>query len=186
MPTAVPPSASSRIAFHRAANHALVPAERRRPAADLLPQRQRGRILQVGAADFNHVGIFLRAEALKRRREPVKRRQDMILRRRQRRNMHRRRKVSLELWDLFTWSLGAPAFRPAGFARAATTSLTFMLLCVPLPVRQTTSGNSSSSLPARISSQAAAIGLRGAARIQIAEFTVGQRGRLFSARQTHE
>ena len=32
-----------------------------------------------------------------------------------------------------------------------------LLLCVPLPVCQTTSGNSSASLPARISSQAAAI-----------------------------
>ena len=49
----------------------------------------------------------------------------------------------------------SPASPPASsMARFEITSLTFMFVCVPLPVCHTNSGNSSSSLPARISSAA--------------------------------
>ena len=72
--------------------------------------------------------------------------------------------VSLELWLLFTSSLGWtgrspwPKTPPARtWARFATTSFTFMLLWVPDPVCHTTKGNWSSSFPARISSHAATI-----------------------------
>ena len=56
-------------------------------------------------------------------------------------------KQSLELWERLTWSLGCTGDLPprtwpaSSLARPAITSLTFMLLCVPLPVCQTTSGN---------------------------------------------
>ena len=53
-------------------------------------------------------------------------------------------KVSLLLWERFTWSLGWRGV--PGSIRAQrwdTTSLTFMLLWVPLPVCQTFRGNSS-------------------------------------------
>ena len=64
----------------------------------------------------------------------------------------------MELWDMFTWSLGCTWMPPSLAAhRWAMTSLTFMLVWVPLPVCQTTRGNSSSHFPARISSQAAAM-----------------------------
>ena len=63
-------------------------------------------------------------------------------------------KVSLLDWEALTWSLGCRT-TPWSAARWAITSLTFMLVWVPLPVCHTTRGNSSSHLPARISSQAA-------------------------------
>ena len=64
-------------------------------------------------------------------------------------------KVSLELWDMFTWSLGWSSFFPASsLPRLATTSFTFMLDWVPLPVCHTTSGKCPSSFPATTSSQA--------------------------------
>ena len=74
--------------------------------------------------------------------------------------------VSFDDCDMFTWSLGwigvfDPICPPASsIARFEMTSLTFMLVCVPLPVCQTNSGNSSSSSPARISSAAFTISSR--------------------------
>ena len=59
-------------------------------------------------------------------------------------------KVSLLDWEAFTWSLGW-SWTPRSAARWAMTSLTFMLVWVPLPVCHTTRGNSSSHFPARIS-----------------------------------
>ena len=65
--------------------------------------------------------------------------------------------VSLLLWLRLTWSLGW-IFRPkCSEARWAITSLTFMLLWVPLPVCQTLSGNSSQRPPASSSSAACMI-----------------------------
>ena len=62
-------------------------------------------------------------------------------------------KVSLEDWDMFTWSLGWSSFSPASsLPRLATTSLTFMLDWVPEPVCHTARGKCPSSLPERISS----------------------------------
>ena len=65
-------------------------------------------------------------------------------------------KVSLEDWDMFTWSLGWTGRDGSSLAhRWAMTSLTFMLDWVPLPVCQTFRGNSPGQRPARIWSQAA-------------------------------
>ena len=68
-------------------------------------------------------------------------------------------KVSFDDCDMLTWSLGwTGCLLPSGVRvnwqqRFETTSLTFMLNCVPLPVIHTCSGNMLSCLPARISSQ---------------------------------
>ena len=66
-------------------------------------------------------------------------------------------------WPRFTSSFGCTS-RPSprgppssSLARFASTSLTFMFVCVPLPVCQTTSGNSASRCPASTSSAAATI-----------------------------
>ena len=57
-------------------------------------------------------------------------------------------KVSLELWDRFTWSLGwsrsSPAWR---LPHRAMTSLQFMLVWVPLPVCHTARGEVPRQLP---------------------------------------
>ena len=72
-------------------------------------------------------------------------------------------KLSLVDWDMLTWSLGctgffAPSGVPASWQqRLETTSLTFMLNWVPLPVIQTRSGNMASCLCSRISSHTAQI-----------------------------
>ena len=66
-------------------------------------------------------------------------------------------KTSLVDWERLTWSLGctvrlAPSVSPMrSAARLAITSLAFMLLWVPLPVCQTTSGKWSSSRPSMTS-----------------------------------
>ena len=71
-------------------------------------------------------------------------------------------KVSLDDWLLLTSSLGCTGFlEPSSpptisMARLAMTSFTFMLLCVPEPVCQTTSGKWSSSFPAATSAAARA------------------------------
>ena len=63
--------------------------------------------------------------------------------------------VSFEDCDIFTSSFGCSSFFPVtALPRFATTSLTFMFDCVPLPVWNTTSGKFPSSCPARISSHA--------------------------------
>ena len=66
-------------------------------------------------------------------------------------------KVSFEDWPRLTWSLGCTGALPPrsppsiSLARLAITSLAFMLVWVPEPVCQTTSGNSSVSLPSATS-----------------------------------
>ena len=63
--------------------------------------------------------------------------------------------VSLDDWDMFTWSLGWHSFSPSiSLARLAMTSLAFMLDWVPLPVCHTTSGKWSFRLPDMTSSHA--------------------------------
>ena len=165
-------------AFHRAANHALIPAEGGRPAADLLPQRQRGRILQVGAADFNHVGIF-RAEALKRRREPVKRRQDMILRRRQRRNMHRRREGIVGALGFVHVVVGVHQLFAQQGVRARGDDLVDVHVALRAAARLPDDERKFVVEFARQNFIAGGGNRVRAARIQIAELAVGQRGRLF-------
>ena len=68
--------------------------------------------------------------------------------------------VSFDDCDMFTSSFGwtgflLPSSPPASsIARLEITSLTFMFVCVPLPVCQTRSGKWSSSCPAMTSSAA--------------------------------
>mmetsp|Transcript_11223 Transcript_11223/g.52090 ORF Transcript_11223/g.52090 Transcript_11223/m.52090 type:complete len:236 (-) Transcript_11223:324-1031(-) len=72
-------------------------------------------------------------------------------------------KVSLELCDMLTWSFGCtgsldPMTPPRiSMARLDMTSLTFMFVCVPLPVCHTTSGKLSSSFPSMTSRAATRI-----------------------------
>ena len=67
-------------------------------------------------------------------------------------------KVSLEDWERFTSSFGCSSFfPPSSLPRPAITSLTFILVCVPEPVCQTTSGKCSHRAPERISSAAVPI-----------------------------
>ena len=56
VPTAVPPSASSRRCGSAARSCAIAVIELRDPAGDLLAERQRRRVLQVRAADLDDVG----------------------------------------------------------------------------------------------------------------------------------
>ena len=63
--------------------------------------------------------------------------------------------VSFELCEQLTWSFGCTSVSPSSsLARWAMTSLTFIFVCVPLPVCQTASGKLPSSEPSRISWQA--------------------------------
>ncbi len=70
-------------------------------------------------------------------------------------------KTSLLDWDMLQWSFGCtgvllPTRPPSiSIARLEMTSLTFMFVCVPLPVCHTTNGKWSSSLPWMISLAAA-------------------------------
>lgn len=57
-------------------------------------------------------------------------------------------------WDMFTWSFGCTSRPRASEARDAITSLTFMLLDVPLPVWKTDRGKSASWSPAATASAA--------------------------------
>ena len=73
-------------------------------------------------------------------------------------------KTSLLDWDMLQWSFGCtgvllPTRPPSiSIARLEMTSLTFMFVCVPLPVCHTTSGKWSSSLPSMTSRAATRIG----------------------------
>src|SRR3546814_3568539 len=66
-------------------------------------------------------------------------------------------KLSFDDWPMFTWSLGWTGCLPPlvperiSLARPAITSLAFMLVWVPEPVCQTTSGKWSISLPSATS-----------------------------------
>ena len=77
--------------------------------------------------------------------------------------------VSFDDCDMFTWSFGwtgdfEPISPPAiSIARLATTSFTFMFVCVPEPVCQTNSGKCSSSAPSITSSAAATMSRRSSA-----------------------
>ena len=91
--------------------------------------------------------------------------------------------TSLDDWPMLTWSLGW-TFRPiprsppiSSLARLAITSLTFMFVWVPLPVCQTTRGNSASCRPAITSSAAAMIASadRGILELPQVEVHLGRR-----------
>ena len=121
------------------------------PAGDLLPERERRRVLQVRAPDLDDVGERLapspRASSRSARdagssapRSCSTAAMCIAV-----------GNVSFDDWHMLTSSFGwtgffEPSVPPASsIARFAITSLTFMFVCVPLPVCQTTSGKWSSS-----------------------------------------
>ena len=146
-------------------------------AAELLAQRQRRRVLGVGAADLDDV--------LERRRLVDQRAVQLL----QRPAASPRcasiavamciavGKVSFDDWPMLTWSFGCTGFfepispPSISIARFEITSLAFMLDWVPEPVCQTTSGKWSSSLPSTTSA-AAADDRRAERRVEVAELDV--------------
>ncbi len=115
----------------------------RRVAGEFLPERDRGRVLQVRAADLDDVGEGL-AFASRARQEVAQGRQEPRLRSRAPpRHASRSGSESFEDWPRLTWSFGwtgdfpprAPPRR--SLARFARTSFMFMLDWVPEPVCQT-------------------------------------------------
>ena len=124
--------------------------ELRDVAGELLAQGQRRGVLQVGPADLDDVaeGFGL---GVQRAPQAPHVRDDVAARRAwTAATLMAVGKTSFDDWPLFTSSLGctrrpSPRSPPRiSLARLASTSFMFMLLCVPLPVCQTTSGNSSS------------------------------------------
>ena len=71
-------------------DHIAVVAEHGAPAADLLPERERHGVLQMRAADLDHIAV-LRAQAVKRCRQAADGRQDLLLERDARGHVHGRR-----------------------------------------------------------------------------------------------
>ena len=135
--------------------------ELRGVAGELLAQRQRRRVLQVRAADLDDVG---ESGGLGRQRAPRAWSATAAGRGKRFRAAATFIAVgntSLDDWPRLTSSLGctrrpSPRAPPSNSeARLASTSLTFMLVCVPEPVCQTASGNSSAWPPASASSAAA-------------------------------
>ena len=72
-------------------DHVAVVAEHGTPAADLLPERERHGVLQVRAADLDHIAV-LRAQAVERCRQAADGRQHLLLERNARSHVHGRRK----------------------------------------------------------------------------------------------
>ena len=137
--------------------------ELRDPAADLLAERHRRGVLQVRAADLDDVGERL-GLLVERVAQLLHARDQVVLDLLDGGDVHRGRvrvvgrlrhvDVVVGVHGL----LAAAARRPPARCRGCVmTSLTFMLLCVPEPVCQTTSGKWSSSLPAITSSAARTI-----------------------------
>ena len=144
VPTAVPPTARSKQALARVLDIGQTRLELGGVARPLLADRQRHRVLEVGAADLDDRSSIRRTSPRSRRAA------------RSRCGISASSiavtaamciavgKVSLLHWPMLTWSfgsdrlLGCPARRrAAGWRGWTSTSLTFMLLCVPEPVCQT-------------------------------------------------
>ncbi len=148
VPTAVPPSASSRRCGSAARRCADAVVELRDPARDLLAERERRRVLQVRAADLDDVGQRVGlggqrvAQRLERRQQPHSASASTAA------TLIAVGKTSFDDWLRLTSSFGwtsrpSPSGPPRSCeARLASTSFMFMLLCVPEPVCQTESGNS--------------------------------------------
>ena len=122
-----------------------MPADLRGVAGEFLTQRQRRRVLRVGAADLDDVGEF-QGLGVERIVQVLQRGQQPVAISRAAATCMAVGKVSLEDWPRLTWSLGCTGALPPrdcasiSLARAASTSLTFMLVWVPEPVCQGTSG----------------------------------------------
>ena len=161
VPTAVPPSASSHRCGRRAVQMAVRLLELRHVAGKFLAQRQRRRVLQVGAADLDDVVERLRLRRQRGRAASSATAAAGCGCASTAATCIAVGNTSLDDWLLLTSSFGwtsrpSPRSPPSSsLARLASTSFTFMLVCVPEPVCQTTSGNSSSCWPASTSSAAA-------------------------------
>ena len=181
MPTAVPPSASSHSHGIGGADVREALIELRHPAADLLAERERRRVLQVRAADLDDVGerVALAASVSRSTRRRAGSSSCSI--------------CSTAAMCIAVGNVSfddcaavdvvvrmdrllAPISPPASsIARFEMTSLAFMFDCVPLPVCQTNSGKWSSSLPGDhlVGGAADQVDLL---RRQLAQLAVGERG----------
>ena len=153
VPTAVPPSASS-----RREDSAAVSSSRSRARLVRQPEISCAKVMGVASCkcvrpDFSTSAfsasrcrrVCSNAETAGRRRSSTTRQAAICI---------AVGKVSFEDCDILTSSFGCRSFFPASsLPRLAMTSLTFMFDCVPEPVCHTTSGKCPSSSPARISSQ---------------------------------
>ena len=155
--------------------------ELRHVAGKFLAERQRRRVLRMRAADLDDVRELRRLLGRARPCSFCTRRQQVVARSPRAAAMCIAvGKVSFDDWLILTWSFGwtgffDPSSPPSiSIARLEITSLAFMLVCVPEPVCQTTSGKLSSSLPSITSCAAAAIASarRG---VELAEVLVGER-----------
>ena len=142
VPTAVPPSASSRRPWSDCLEAIGAVVELRRPSAHLLPERERRRVHHVRAADLHDVPNA--SARLDRGAQARDRREDLPANARcNRRQCIAVGNASFEDWPHVHVIVRvheaplAPSPARISFARLAITSLTFMFVCVPLPVCQT-------------------------------------------------
>ena len=190
VPTAVPPRASSHRWGSAASRWRDAVVELRDVAGELLAQRERRGVLQVGAADLDDVARRPRAFAASASRSARTAGQHVRAQRRPPRPRSSRwGRRRCEDWPLLTSSLGwtsrsSPRSPPRiSLARLASTSFMFMLVWVPLPVCQTTSGNSSSCRPASTSSAGGHDGRAPSCASSAPEVDVHERGRLLDQGQ---
>ena len=153
MPTAVPPSASS-----RRGGSAAVSSSRSRARLVRQPEISCAKVMGVASCKCVRPDFSTSAFSASRRRRVCSNAETAGRRRsstaRQAAICIAVGKVSFEDCDILTSSFGCRSFFPASsLPRLAMTSLTFMFDCVPEPVCHTTSGKCPSSSPARISSQ---------------------------------
>ena len=129
------------------------------PAGDLLRERNGRGVLQVGAPGLDDALIF-GLEALERVDQLRQRGQNTVLERADGRDMQgcgERVVRGLRAVDVIIRVQQPPP--ASSLPRFAMTSFTFMFVCVPEPVCQTTSGKWSASFPEIISSAAAQMAL---------------------------
>ena len=153
VPTAVPPSASSQHVRQRRLDVRPRVRELRRVAGELLAERQRRRVLQVRAADLDDVGERRGLRRRASRGAPSSAGSRLRVTVSAAATFIAVGNTSFDDWPRLTSSFGCTS-RPSprgpprsSEARLASTSLTFMLVCVPEPVCQTASGNSPACSP---------------------------------------
>ena len=167
VPTAVPPMASLRSSVRLLSSI-------RQGAATISRQPETSCAKRMGVASCKWVRPMLDQlrirllQPLEGLLQPLRGRQH-LLRNGQHGGNVQRRGDRCRCWtgSALAWSLGCS--RDALIRRQMwlMTSLTFMLVWVPLPVCQTTRGNSSSHFPARISWQAGGDGVRPAPAVSL-------------------
>ena len=181
MPVAVPPSGICATCGSALRTRAGAEPDLRGVAGELLAERDRHRVHQVGAAGLDDV-LELVGLGRERRLEPLERGQQRCVASSSAARCTALGKTSLEDWPMLTWSLGcAPS--PAS---VAMTSLAFMFDDVPEPVWKTSIGNWSSWRPSATSSAAAAMRCA-RSRVEQPEIRVdARRGALDAAEPAHD